>query len=863
MTRASVSPTSILPTHKFSLANGTTEMGFKLENGVSSFIEVPQTPSTLNMTGGGTKFGDWDPTFSHIERRSWIGGRGSDDFSTDPTRFFDSQAAFTMLPSFIVPAPQWKLATGLRTALQNMPGSVNWQALTASDRYVSHIFTVGGSNMGADNASVWIRRIGSPGTLTCEIWSDSAGEPNAIVTSATDTVTTSTIADVISEWYTFDESAASDLTSSTAYHIVLYSASTDNKANHWEVGVDTSTTNSYSSADGSTWAASSFSLYYRVADADTGRRLRMFELEGLAYAVDILDSGGASTLYMNGERGKATGGTSTTLVDTDDGMDGSWADDQWNGYYIRIIGGTGKGTSRRLISDTTAAGTITVSSAFDITPDNTSVYIVYGGPAWQSFASGTTGLGAVKDVAVLNNSAYFAQGSGDNIRRIHFDDAAGTPIHVYADDSTNKADVLLAFPNAVDGPQMWRGENDTVDVSRATAVAKASNLTFGTEIAVADDNYDIQNITEHDRQVIVWKADGRYQVVNDRVEKAPTGLDFIKSDNNGQAAISHKNFLYFSWGDFTIQRLYGADLSSVGYDVGIGLPSNRKGSCTFLASHPAGLFAVNDAGTLGISSVMFRDDSLQSWHEVFRSPKAGWRVREIFWQDNEGTNPIMWIECNGELYYQTWPYLTFNPAEDSSIAYQHESVIVDADVDMGVANLTKYIKELNLVSENLTTGIEARFEYQINKDIGTSTWTSAETFMVSPTQSLLVNAGEVYKIRTRLRMLTNVATTPPKLYGTVLEGFSRTPFKRQWTFRVKVSDFQVVDNIGTPDFKPDDVLRFLQEAAQKTTRLILRSGFVMMHDIFVVVDPPTVTRTSLNNQLRAWAGILEFTVREA
>ena len=43
---------------------------------------------------------------------------------------------------------------------------------------------------------------------------------------------------------------------------------------------------------------------------------------------------------MNGERGEATGGTASTIVDTNDGQDGTWANDQWNGYLIKIVDGT-------------------------------------------------------------------------------------------------------------------------------------------------------------------------------------------------------------------------------------------------------------------------------------------------------------------------------------------------------------------------------------------------------------------------------------------------------------------------------------------------------------------------------------------
>ncbi|KKK55944.1 hypothetical protein LCGC14_3069460, partial [marine sediment metagenome] len=117
-------------------------------------------------------------------------------------------------------------------------------------------------------------------------------------------MTTSEITDFISKFWTFDLSATSDLSSSTQYHVVLYSASTDDASNYWEVGVDTSGSASKDDDDGSgTWVTSSFSLYYRLSDTDIDRKWHFFEMDGAQYAVDQRADEANSTLKMNGERG--------------------------------------------------------------------------------------------------------------------------------------------------------------------------------------------------------------------------------------------------------------------------------------------------------------------------------------------------------------------------------------------------------------------------------------------------------------------------------------------------------------------------------------------------------------------------------
>ena len=456
VTRVKVGPKG-QSTHDISLSGKDQTWGLILEKGARSIQEIPQTPSTIHFSGGGTKFGDWEPGFSHLEQRTYFGGRGLEDFSKDPTRFWDSYNAFTMLDGKCFPAPQWKFATGLRTTHEDMPGDVGWRPLTGTARYMSEDFTVGGSNLSADNAEIWIRRIGSPGKLTVEIWSDTGGSPNVVVASATANVTTATITDWKSEFYTFDLSAAGDLTSSTKYHLVVYGASADNQANHWEIGVDTSGTCAISSA-GSSWSSeSTYGLYYRVSDTDVNRKWHFFILQNVSYAIDQREDGTASSLFMNGERGKATSGSASTLVDTSKGIKGSWTADEWNGYYIRIRRGVGRG-QWRLISDTATNGTITVTPDWDTSPDSTSDYIIYGGPAWQDISPSTGDQidGVVTSVAAIGWKAYFAQGPDTNILRMQYDNSNSPPSHEFSDDGTNRADLVFPAQDAVAGPRIIR-----------------------------------------------------------------------------------------------------------------------------------------------------------------------------------------------------------------------------------------------------------------------------------------------------------------------------------------------------------------------------------------------------------------------
>ena len=106
-------------THDISLSDGVETWGGRLDGGPRGIQEVPQTPSTLRVTPGGQKFGDWDPSFSHLEQSTWVGGRGQETFADDPSKFFDSQNCWTLTPN----KPAWRYTT---TSGEAMPwyGSV-------------------------------------------------------------------------------------------------------------------------------------------------------------------------------------------------------------------------------------------------------------------------------------------------------------------------------------------------------------------------------------------------------------------------------------------------------------------------------------------------------------------------------------------------------------------------------------------------------------------------------------------------------------------------------------------------------------------------------------------------------------------
>ena len=818
-----------LPKH-VRFTDGLKTFDLQLQDGSRGISEGGSSPSTLQISGGGNRTGDFEPNFSHIEQRTWHGGRGLENLVDDPSRYYDGQSLWSLTSEKLFPAPLWKFAKGIRTTDEYLTSDRSWRKLVNTSRFIS----VATGAITADKSFLWIRRVGDPGTLTLELRADSSGDPDGSVYQ-TVTKTISDIGDWISVFQEFDWTSTQAMSSGD--HIVLYGASTDTPDNCWEVAVDAATSTSKIAAAGSgDWAPASFTMLYRLTDADIKRKWLDFNLEGAKYIVSVEDNGGNSVLMINGGRGTASSGSSTTLVDTGIG----WTASRFINAWVKIIGGTGKGQKRKITGNTT--DTLTVAT-WNINPDSTSRYVIYHTPWFTTI--GTTGLGKVSSVAVLNNIAYFAQGAGDPIRKMY--DNAGT--HTFSDDGTNEADILFPFNDAADGPQMWRAINGTtVEVSRADKQAFGTALAFAAGIAVGSADYPITNMRDYNDQLWVTKYDSAWFIQNDRASRLPIGLDGIPGPETGQALAVHNLFLYISWWK-SIERMYGGTVDDEGIWRGTGLPTGRNGNVASVVALLPWLFQAIDAGSDGISSVYIMADG--AYHEMFRGQTAGFRVRNIFTQTNESANPWLWISYNGELVYQEY---SLTPLRET-FEFQHEAVFVSSVIDMGHAESYKFFKSLSASTENLNkNGIRIDVDFQFGKNVNTDNWKRAQSFYYSPTDEINFDVGETSRIKYRLRILTDDASVAPVINSLVLKGYEVLPVKRLWNMRLKVSS-----NIKGSD--PDELYDWLWAASQRARKIQMYTVFPGIDNVLVKLEPPN-TFWRFVNKAAKWTGVMQISVRE-
>jgi len=856
VTTINVGPDIANPTHDLSLQNGLEKFGMNLDGGARGVQEIPVTPSTLVIAQSGRKFGSWDPSVTSIEQRSWHGGRGQDDFSEDPTQFFDSQSLWTLTPGKIHNGLQWKFGSMGRNVVENLPGDMAWQKIISPYTYYATQFTSPASALTPTTLLLWLRRIGTPGTLTVSIYANDASPtpdvPTTIVGTG-GTVTTTTVTDYVSQFVPVTI-APGALSTSTLYWIVVTASSTE--GSHWEIGTNSGSGTSASSTNGTSWTASTSTIYHRIQAADTPRRWKPFILEGAWYVVDTKDDSTVSQVYINGDRGKVTSSTSTVITDTTPGcLGGSWTTDVWAGARVRIVNGTGEGQTKGIASNT--ANTLTLVSALSTTPDSTSEYVIYQTPEWQLLVSGWSAK-VVRDVTVYDKIALFTVGGSTNSQQMRWNATTGQTHNFREDtDADSRGDYLATvYDTANEKTQIYIADNTTNQIRRSD-VAAWGNLNFGNGQYVGDQSFRFTALAEYNNQLQIFKEDSLWTLSGKKPTRVPVGLSMIPSSNNGKACAVQDLFLYFNWA-FSLEQLYGSTLSDVGHWKGEGLPS---GQGYFSALFPGIGLMFGAWDVPGGVSAVYAWNKI-GYHEMFRAWSSGLRIRSVFWQGNTDGDPYLWFDVNGDLVYQAWPNASLNPLTDASMRYQHEGVLTQSYVDLQSASLPKLFADVTLHLKNTTaSGREVRIDYQIDNDIGTSTWYELGAAQGLPSATIALGLGNRRAIRLRYRLQTNSASTPVQCRAIVVEGFARSPVKYQYNMRIQVSDL-AVNWAGLPDIPPDNLLTWLKREAQSASPLRMHSIFAALDDKLVLAEPPTILRTFANKLLHWWGGTMVITLRD-
>src|SRR3989304_2490049 len=216
-----VSPTAKESPYHISLSDGTTTAHFLALLGNGKADPRAIRPFDYQRSGqqtqtGPAKYGDETPPYSTQAQDDWTGGRGAGDLEGAATKDYQGTGGGTHRAGggVLGGLPHW--TTGHRTYNVAMPGSVSWEELYGTQRYMARTFTPTG-NYTAYQVGILFRKVGSPGALTVALYSNSSGSPTAslVCAAATGTTDSLSVTEVVSI-------SATALTGGTAYWGVVY-----------------------------------------------------------------------------------------------------------------------------------------------------------------------------------------------------------------------------------------------------------------------------------------------------------------------------------------------------------------------------------------------------------------------------------------------------------------------------------------------------------------------------------------------------------------------------------------------------------------------------------------------------------------
>lgn len=822
------------PSHDISLSDGTLTYGFSFAGGPRVLQEIPLSPPASQF---------------NVKQADWVGGRGSLNLSDDATGFFDSNNLWASSVGKITNAPQWVYGNGFRVDVDESSiastDTLTWAGVYGTARYLADSY-IASNSVAADKAYIHLRRIGTPGTLTLELCSDHAtpGKPGTVLQTVT--MAETVVPDFISVYKVFDWSGTQARTATTVYWIKVYGAAGDTLASHWEV-LTGGTTGSITGSDNAAWGGTAGALALRVVGADVARKWYFFTLYSGLYAVSKNDDRSTSAMYMNGFRGIASGGSSTTLACAQ-----ACARD-YTGAYIRIIDGTGDGQIRQIASNTTGGSVTFTVPTFDVTPDSTSIFVVYGTKFWD-LVTGTHGLGyVVGQPAVTNNVAYIPQGTSVAVRRMRVNGNS----HDFAAEATYKSDILYVNTDSSTATQIWGANVSTSQIVNANVEAWGTDLVVLATTSIGTSAFKITNMWNYDARFFIFKEDGLYTFDGTRVGRFGKNFESIADPGNGLAVSNDNTYLWWTWGH-SAERMLGKNITDMlnwraGYE---GLPANRRGVITQIVSAIGWMFFVVDGGATNFSSVIYWNG--YGWHELFRGHELGVRIRGAVWQSCPGTNPRLWMDVNGELMHIIFPLNTAVPVRDVTLAYAPEGVFISSTIDSGSIETYKIFKSIRIF-QNTVVAQKIYVDYQINENVETELWVHLGIADTVPFEEMTMNLGAVTRLRFRLRLYAGTYRTSPLLVGWAISGREMPLPKYQYVGTYVASTDQDTKQ-GEPDVSSETTYAWLQAAAINQTKLTLRTLNTSSDSKTVTVSLPVKSVDWVDES--SWGGRLQFSILE-
>ena len=274
-------------------------------------------------------------------------------------------------------------------------------------------------------------------------------------------------------------------------------------------------------------------------------------------------------------------------------------------------------------------------------------------------------------------------------------------------------------------------------------------------------------------------------------------IEELEHWRNCEMMVVNDVYLYFNQGP-KIQSYYSGQLKNVGPDADYGLPSTRQGIPCSGASYPGRVLAAVDAGT-GTSSVMYR--RTHGWHEFYRAPLAGERIKKIHILARDDQADQVFISEGADVL---WVPISLNPETDSDYEHTNFGEIITSRIYGGLRETEKYYHAVTAIQEAHSAGSTYAYIYvDYRTSESPDTWVAiADDFSDIPRErNALVSTNNVSGrwIQFRIRFETMVCTYSPILVSLVLDALERLDVNNVYSYTVRLTGDKGLDMQDTEE----------------------------------------------------------------
>lgn len=852
------------PTHDIILRDAAgNEVGMiavdaRLNHAPTSIVRTPVERSSLKMSSGNQSYSDLEPPYTVLAQNEWQGGRGSEVFEDDVTRYRSSCRMETGRQGKIFLSGRETYATGFRLANSSLPGSMQMMTLV---KRVAVKFTAAG-NYTTAKIGLWVT--GVSGSVTVNLRANNAGDPGTVLQSSS--LSAGGLQTIgLSELFMFPITPQSP-TSGTEYWVEIVPGA----GAEWKVGVRGTAGTTKESADGVTWDAAGYDLYYRVREQGTQIGGLFFNYKRMLYFVTQPTDATASTLWRNGVRGvaKSNAGQMNKLLVN--GTSPGYTVNEHAGCVLLIMGGKGMDEEQNWrVVTANGADNFTVDSNWLIEHDTTTEFVVLGSNQWTQITLAEM-TKTVTDVMVASEMVVFASGDARGMYAMREYNNAGTWTRATQTD-TNKAVFLEIF--AAGGTIKWARSTTDTKVSSASEPGWGVPVGWNTAVAVGYAWERITGLTRYandagSEAVWVMKESGPWEYDGSSVaSKARDEMRSVMSRQLGKVAAKSDVYLWLSVMN-TVWRYYSPTFDDVGFMLDEGMPVEMRGNAVAILPYPGRTLVAIDAGASGYSCVL-ENNGGASWHEKYRAP-FGERIFAMELQVVPGNSlDRLWIRQGADVVWIPFPSNAFDPKQDSDFLYQHEGSIELGAMYAGLQDAWKYWSALKMHLEDLeddTTWVEADYRLEDGE------WTpmpNAFTQMPLEEQTFGETDGEgrtfgvsSKKFQLRVRLISTDVTKSPVVRALIIEAVTVNQPKFTYSLVAQVGKRDVN---GKPDEtrEPYETVQLLDEWSGTAQSLWMRCVNPLFDGRAVFLAPVPNRPLTVSEQNEEFTYTTTITLQEA